>query len=77
MKNIKELKKNLLMLLVNCNCKLYNYNLIFNNFFKYSVANTEQFKDLKKTFFDMELKQLNDAENNLNEQKSKLPILDK
>jgi hypothetical protein len=41
------------------------------------VANTEQFKDLKKTFFDMELKQLNDAENNLNEQKSKLPILDK
>ena len=41
------------------------------------MANTEQFKDLKKTFFDMELKQLNDAENNLNEQKSKLPILDK
>jgi hypothetical protein len=41
------------------------------------VANTEQFKDLKKTFFDMEWKQLNDAENNLNEQKSKLPILDK
>ncbi len=43
----------------------------------YSVANTEQFKDLKKTFFDMEWKQLSDAENNLNEQKNKLPILEK
>jgi hypothetical protein len=32
---------------------------------------------LKKTFFDMELKQLNDAENNLNEQKSNLPITEK
>ena len=41
------------------------------------MANTEQFKDLKKTFFDMEWKQLNEAEKNLNEQKSKLPALDK
>lgn len=75
MKNIKELKKSFLMPLVNCNCKLYKYNLI--KLFKYSVANTEQFKDLKKTFFDMELKQLSDAENNLKEQRSKLPILEK
>ena len=41
------------------------------------MANTEQFKDLKKAFFDMELKQLNDAENNLNEQKSQFPFLEK
>ena len=41
------------------------------------MANTEQFKDLKKTFFDMELKQLNDAENNLNLQRSLLPVLEK
>ena len=41
------------------------------------MANTDQFKDLKKTFFDMELKQLSDAENNLNDQRSKLPVLEK
>jgi hypothetical protein len=40
------------------------------------VANTEQFKDLKKTFFDMEWKELNDAENNLEEKKNKLSSLE-
>lgn len=36
------------------------------------MANTEQFKDLKKTFFDMEWKELNDAELNLEDKKNRL-----
>ena len=51
-------------------------NAITNYFFNYSIANTEQFKDLKKTFFDMEWKELNDAENNLEEKKNKLTSIE-
>ena len=63
------------MLLVNCNCKYTFFNL-FYTFLFYSIANTEQFKDLKKTFFDMEWKELNNAENNLEEKKNKLSALE-
>ena len=59
------------MLLVNCNCKYTFFNL-FYTFLLYSIANTEQFKDLKKTFFDMEWKELNDAELNLEDKKNRL-----
>ena len=40
------------------------------------MANTEQFKDLKKTFFDMEWKELNEAENNLEEKKNILSSIE-
>jgi len=63
------------MLLVNYNCKYIFFNL-FYTFLLYSIANTEQFKDLKKTFFDMEWKELNNAENNLEEKKNKLSALE-